>query len=143
MNTSNDSPSAMSWGRFALVGLATVIAAVVATLIVYYIGGAIVAYDPTFVVLATNGGTIIFTVTLAVIAVLVYAVVLRFAADPPRTFKIIAAVVLVLSIIPDFTYIPTVPGATTAQALVLVAMHVVAAIVIVGMLTTLAPSRPR
>jgi hypothetical protein len=52
-------------------------------------------------------------------------------------------VVLVLSVIPDFTYIPTVPGATAGQTAILVVMHVVAAGVIVGMLTTLARPQSR
>jgi hypothetical protein len=39
------------------------------------------------------------------------------------------------------TYIPSVPGATSGQTAVLMLMHVVAAIVIVSMLTTL--TRPQ
>ena len=58
-----------------------------------------------------------------------------------RAFAIIAAVVFVITLIPDFTYIPTVPGATAGQTAILVLMHVVAAGVIVGMLTTL--TRPQ
>ena len=53
---------------------------------------------------------------------------------------IIATVVLIVSIVPDLTYIPTVPGATGGQTAILILMHVVAAAVIVGMLTRL--SRP-
>ena len=45
--------------------------------------------------------------------------------------------VLVLSLIPDIAYIPTVPGATAGQTVMLMVMHVVAAVVIVGMLTAL------
>ena len=40
-----------------------------------------------------------------------------------------------VTLIPDFTYIPTVDGASNPQTAVLVAMHVIAAAVIVGMLT--------
>ena len=40
------------------------------------------------------------------------------------------------TLIPDFTYIPTVPGASNAQTAVLVLMHVVAAAVIVRLLTS-------
>jgi hypothetical protein len=45
-------------------------------------------------------------------------------------------VVLILSLIPDLIYIPSVPGATTGQTAVLMVMHVVAAVVIVSVLTT-------
>ncbi len=75
---------------------------------------------------------------LVVVAVILYAALLRFARRPARAFAIVAVVVFVVTTIPDFTYIPTVPGATTGQAAVLVFMHVVAAGVITGMLTRLA-----
>ena len=131
----------INWGRFALVGLGTVVAAVAANVRVYFIGSALVGYDPGFVVLATVWGAGLFTVVPAIVAVLLYAILLRFSSDPARVFTIVAAVVLVLSLIPDITYIPAVPGSSPAQTAVLMVMHVVAAIVIVSMLTKLA--RPR
>ena len=133
---------AVSWGRFALIGVATVIAAVLANFLVYALGSVIVGYDPGFVVLATTGGTILFTVVPAIVAVLLYAVLLRFSGNPSRVFTNIAVVVLAVSLIPDLTYIPSVPGATSGQTAVLMVMHVVAAVVIVSMLTRLTPSRP-
>jgi hypothetical protein len=133
----------VDWGRYALVGIGTVVAAVIANVIVYFIGSALVRYDPQFVVLATVSGTIIFTVVPAIVAVVIYGLLLRFAADPARIFTILAIVVLVVSWIPDLTYIPTVPGSSGAQTAVLMVMHAVAAVVIVSMLTTLThqPSR--
>ena len=125
----------VNWGRYALIALATVVAATIANLIVYYIGGAIVFYDPQFPVLATSGGTIFFTVIPALIAPLLYAPILRFARRPALTFTIIAAIILVISVMPDFTYIPTVPGSSPGQIAILVLMHIVAAVVITGMLT--------
>ena len=134
-------PRAVSWGRFALVGLGAVIAAVLANLLVYLIGSAVVGYDPRFVVLANASGTILFTVVPAIIAVLLYAVLLRFTSNPARIFTNIAIVVLIISLIPDLTYIPSVPGASSGQTAILMLMHVVAAAVIVLMLTTLTRSR--
>jgi len=125
-----------SRGRFARVGLATVVAAVLANVLVYALGAALVGYDPGFVVLANASGTILFTVVPALGAVLLYAALRRFIGTPARVFTIIAAVVLVVSLIPDVTYIPTVPGSTGGQTTILMLMHVVAAGVIVGMLTT-------
>ena len=135
-------PRAFSWGRFALVGLGTVVAAVLANLLVFLIGSVVVGYDPQFVVLANASGTILFTVVPAVVAVLLYAALIRFTSNPARIFTNIAVVVLIISLIPDLTYIPTVPGASTGQTAILMLMHVVAAVVIVSMLTRLTRSRP-
>jgi hypothetical protein len=132
-----------SRGRFALLGLATVMAAVVANVIVYYLGGALVSYDPTFLILQNAGGAISFTVVPAIIAVLLYATLLRYSRNPVRVFTVVSAVVLALSVIPDVTYIPTLAGSSVAQTSVLILMHVVAAGVIVGMLTNYARPQAR
>ncbi len=129
---------AVDRGRFALAGLATVAAAVAANVLVYLAGSALVGYDSRFLPLANAGGTVLFTLVPAIVAVLLYALLLRLGGDPARRFTIVAGVALVLSLIPDFTYIPTVAGATAGQTAILVLMHVVAAGVIVGMLTALA-----
>jgi len=134
-------PRAVNWGRFALVGLGTVVAAVLANLLVYLIGSVVVDYDPQFVVLANPSATILFTVVPAIVAVLLYAALIRFTSNPARIFTNIAVVVLILSLIPDLTYIPSVPGATSGQTAILMVMRVVAAVVIVSMLTTL--TRPQ
>src|SRR5436305_1374999 len=123
-------------GRFARIGLATVAAAVIANAIVYYMGGAVIAYDPQFLPLTNVSGAIVFTLPAAIVAVLLYAALLRFAGNPERTFTIISAVVFIVTLIPDFTLIPTTPGVTAAQTAILVLMHIVAAGVIVRMLTT-------
>jgi hypothetical protein len=132
---------AFSWGRFASVGLGTVVAAVLANLVVYLIGSVVVGYDPQFVVLANASGTILFTVVPAIVAVLLYAALMRFTSNPARIFTNIAVVVLIVSWIPDLTYIPSVPGASSGQTAILMLMHVVAAVVIVSMLTRLTRSQ--
>lgn len=132
--------STVSRGRYALIGLGTLAAAVIANLVVYALGSAVVGYDPGFVVLANAGGTILFTVVPAIVAVLLYAALMRFTSNPARIFTNIAVVVLILSLIPDLTYIPSVPGASSGQTAVLMVMHVVAAVVITSMLTTLTRS---
>jgi hypothetical protein len=131
----------VSRGRFALVGLATVAAAVIANLLVYALGSVIVGYDPQFIILANASGTILFTVVPAIIAVLFYAALMRFSSNPARIFTNIAVVVLAVSLIPDLTYIPSVPGATSGQTAILMVMHVVAAGVIVWMLTNFTRTR--
>lgn len=131
----------VSRGRFALVGFATVVVATLVNLLVYFVGDAAIGYDSDFVVLATVGGTVFWTVLLGIGAVLVYAALLRFSRNPARTFTIVSVVALILSIIPDFTYIPTVEGSSNPQIAILILMHFVAAGVIVWMLTAL--TRPQ
>ena len=69
-------------------------------------------------------------------AVLLYAGLLRFTRHAAGIFTVIAGLVFVVTLIPDFTYIPTVPGASNGQTAILVLMHVIAAAVIVRLLTS-------
>jgi hypothetical protein len=135
-------PQGIDWGRYAIVALGTIGAALLANILFYFVAGLFVSYNPQFPPLATVGGTIVFTIVPAVVAVVVYALLLRFTRNPERIFTSLAAVVLVLSWIPDLTYIPTVPGASAGQTAVLMLMHLIAAVVIVGMLTRLSRPRP-
>src|SRR3954454_5392227 len=130
-------------GRFALISLGTVAAAVIANLLVYLLGSVVVGYDPQFIILANASGTILFTVVPAIVAVLLYAALMRFTSNPARIFTNVAVVVLIASLIPDLTYIPSLPGATPGQTAVLMLMHVVAASVIVWMRTTLTSREAR
>jgi hypothetical protein len=125
-----------NWARFALLGLGTVVASVAANAVFYFVGSAIVAYDAEFLPLANVSGAIIFTVMPALVAVLMYAGLLRFTRQPARIFTIISAIVFVVTLIPDVTYVPTVPGSTNEQIAILLIMHAIAAGVIVRMLTT-------
>jgi tryptophan-rich sensory protein len=122
--------------NFALVGARTVVAAAAANALFYFVGNTVVAYDPQFLPLANVSGSIIMTVFPAIVAVLLYAALRRFTRQPARIFTVVSAITFVLSLIPDFTYTPTIPGSTDAQTAILVMMHVIAASVIVRMLTT-------
>jgi hypothetical protein len=132
-----------SWGRYALRGIGTIVAAVLANTLFYYLGGALVAYDPDFIVLSNPSGAAIFTVVPAIVAVLLYAGLVRLTTHPAGIFTVISAITFVVTLIPDFTYIPTVPGASNAQTAVLVLMHVIAAAVIVRLLTSTPARRAR
>jgi hypothetical protein len=128
--------SAFSWARFALLGLGAVVASVAANTLFYYVGNVFVAYDAEFLPLSDVSGAVIFTVFFAICAVLVYAGLQRLTRNPARIFTIISAIVFVVTAIPDVTYVPTVPGSTNAQIAILLIMHVIAAGVIVRMLTS-------
>ena len=126
-------------GRFAKVGLATIVAATLANALVYVAGDAVVGYNPDFVILSNVSGVVIITLAAAVVAVLLYGALRRWTGNPARIFAVISAIVFVVTTVPDFTYIPGVEGASNGQIAVLVLMHVTAAAVIVPMLTKLAP----
>ena len=64
-------------------------------------------------------------------------------AIPRAIFTVISAIVFVVTLIPDFTYIPTVPGSSNGQTAILVLMHVIAASVIVRLLTGTPARQPR
>ena len=125
-------------GHFTKIGLATVAAAVLANALFYFIARAFVTYDPDFIILSNVSGAVIFTAFFAIAAVAVYAGLVRFTDNAVRNFKVIAAVFLVVSIVPDYTMILDEPGTSLGQATVLALMHVIAAAVIVPMLTVLA-----
>ena len=122
---------------FARIGALTVLAAVLANVLVYFLGDLVVRYDSDFLVLNNPSGVALFTFVASVGAVLVYGGLLRYAANPVRAFYAISAVVFVVTTIPDFVYIPSQDGASNGQTAILVLTHIVAAGVIVGMLTKL------
>jgi hypothetical protein len=85
---------------------------------------------------AMQYGPVTFLTTVGVVgATLVYGLLVRFSSNPERLFTIVAAVVLVLSLIPDAVVIPNQPGGSLAAGAVLGAMHVTTAVVCVVVLT--------
>jgi len=126
-----------TWGRYARAGLLTIGAAVAASAVFFYAAQVGVRYDPAFLPLANVSAPIIFTVVPAVVAVLLYAGLLQFVRKHAATvFAVISAIIFVVTLIPDFTYIPTVDGVSNAEVGVLVAMHAIAAAVITRGLTS-------
>ena len=72
-----------------------------------------------------------------------YAALARFTSRAAAIFTVISAIIFAVTLIPDFTYIPTVPGASNGQTAILVLMHVIAASVIVRLLTSTPARQPR
>ncbi len=123
-----------------LSGLMAVGSALVGTLVVRALAVALLDIPPEFLPLAGPGPVIFFTTVASVAAVGVYAIVRRVALRPNFAFRIIAGVVLVLSIMPDLWLLTegaeeAFPGATPAAVGVLILLHVVAAIAVVWSLT--------
>lgn len=71
----------------------------------------------------------------AVGATIVYGLLQWRSARPNRLFAVITGVVLLLSFVPDVTFLPGRPGATTAGILVLMVMHVTVAGICYAVLT--------
>jgi hypothetical protein len=72
----------------------------------------------------------------AVVAAVLYAALLQFVRKHAAlVFTVISAITFVVTLIPDFTYIPTVDGVSNAEIAVLVVMHAIAAAVITRGLT--------
>lgn len=128
----------VAWGRLVPVGLLAALVAAVANAVVYLVAASAGAMPQEIVVNGQGPITLPVVVALsaqgAVAATIAYALVGRFARRPVRVFRVVAAVVLVLSLVPPFT----ITGAPISMILALELMHVVAAVVIVGLLTTMA-----
>lgn len=123
-----------------VAGLKAVAGALVATQVVRALAVAVLDIPPEFQPLRGPGPVVFFTGISAVVAVGVYAVVRRVALRPAFAFRWIAGVVLVLSIMPDMWLLTDAaadafPGATPTAVLVLIALHVTAAVPIVWFLT--------
>jgi tryptophan-rich sensory protein len=130
--------SSFSWGRYARTGLLTIGASVVANAVFFYAAQVGVQYDPAFLPLGNVSAPIIFTVFPAVVAALLYAGLLQFVRKHAATvFTVISAITFVVTLVPDFTYIPTVNGVSNGEIGVLVVMHAIAAAVITRGLTSI------
>jgi hypothetical protein len=130
--------------RFKLwwVGVLAIITSVAANLLVLMLAVTILGISPNFEELNGDGAviTVISLTALGVLgAVIVFALLQRFARRPILMFKRIAAVALVLSFVPDvLLLVASEPGTTLASVGVLMSMHVVTWAISVGMLITLA-----
>jgi hypothetical protein len=126
--------------RLWWVGLLAIIASVAANVLVRLLAVATLDISPDFVALSGYGAVISLTTFGVLGAVIVFALLARFARRPILMFKRIAAVALVLSLVPDLLLlVASVPGATAVSVGVLMVMHVMAWAISVDMLTTLAP----
>lgn len=131
-------------GRLLWVGPLTVVVAVAVNLLVRALLLAVLPISPEFPPFGI-GSVIAFTAVGVALAVAVFAVLSRVSRRPVRTFRIVAIVALLLSIIPNVVGVvnPTAlplpfTGATSTAFAGLIAFHVVAALISIAMLTTLA-----
>ncbi|WP_222919841.1 DUF6069 family protein [Natrinema sp. SYSU A 869] len=86
--------------------------------------------------MALNYGPVSLFTTLGVVgAAVTYGILTRVTDNPDRLFAAVAAVVLLVSLVPDFTVIPSEPGGSLVSGTILGAMHVITAVICVGVLT--------
>ncbi len=132
---------AVDRARLRWVGPLTVAVAVIGNLIVRTLGVNLFAISDTFLALNVPP-TILFTLAGVLGAIGVFAWLGRRSPRPISRFTRVAAVVLVLSLVPDLGLLAApLAGTSLAAVGVLMVEHVVAAAVSVGLLTTLARAR--
>ena len=117
------------------------VAAAVGNAVVYFVASALGAMPQDFVVQGSGPITLAPVVLSSLIgaagAAVIFAVVVLLSRRPIWTFRIVAVVALVLSFVTPLTL----PGAPLSLILTLELMHVVAAVIITGVLTTLARAK--
>jgi Family of unknown function (DUF6069) len=118
-------------------GPLTVLASIIGVLIVRRVAIAIL-HPPYAPGLAMIMIPIVLTVILCTTAVLVFALVGRFAKNPVRAYIIISSIFLVISFLPDIAAVSaSMPGAGWPYSITLMIMHVVAGFITVYMLIKL------
>ncbi|GHO47746.1 DUF6069 family protein [Ktedonospora formicarum] len=133
--------------RTFIVGVLTVVAALVANLVIRALAFAIWPISPIFLPLKiTSIGA--FTIVLVGGSALIYMLVSRFSRQPTRIFTCIALIALLLSCVPNALLFlnPDTrmwPGITPLAITILIVLHVVDAIIVIMMLTRFAPSKGR
>ena len=131
------SASSIQLKKLWWAGPLTVFAAILGVLIVRAISMTILPapYAPGLSMIMLP---IILTLILCTGAVLVFALVGRFAKNPVRTYLMISSVFLVISFLPDLgTVSAPFPGAGWPYSITLMIMHIVAGFITVYMLIKL------
>lgn len=121
--------------KFLKAFLAALIGSVAANVAVISVLGPLVNNPANPIMALTPSAVAIFTTAGAIGATIVYAIMRALMARPQKAFVWVSAVVLIASFIPDYMIIgqSTGPfaGTTLSGGLVLMLLHVIAAVIIV------------
>ena len=131
------STSSIELKKLWWVGPLTVLAAIIGVLIVRGIARTILTppYAPGLEMIALP---IVLTLILCIGAVVVFALVGRFAKNPVSTYIIISSIFLAISFLPDIAVASApFPGAGWPYSITLMIMHIVAGSITVYMLIKL------
>jgi hypothetical protein len=126
------SQSQLDRNQWVLLGVVAAVVSVIAVLVTQAVAMAVWPEIALFKPLDSYPRTAIFTLVPAVAATAIFAWLAGRSAQPEPTFLKLAAVVLVLSIIPD--YLLPVAHKTFLASSVTAFLHVVAAVITVGVL---------
>ena len=118
--------------QWALLGVAAAVVSVTAALLTQAVALAVWPDIALFKPLDSYPRSAIFTLIPAVIATAIFAWLVERRAEPERAFLKLAAVVLLVSVIPD--YLLPVEHKTFLASSVTAFLHVVAAVATVGVL---------
>jgi hypothetical protein len=141
-NSTTTPTERITLGRLWWVSLLAGVVTAVVNAVIFFIASAAGAIPSTVLVPGMNLPVTVVPVILqsfvpAILAGVLLALLNRFTRRPVRIFRIIAAVLLVIS----FANPLTIPDAPLSMVLALNFMHIVAAAIITGMLTTMPVER--
>ena len=125
-----------AFGRLWRVGLLTILVAVIMNTLISLLAKALFPVAPTFMPLQATG-FIPSTVIGVTGAVIVFALIIRWAKNPVRMFQRVAVTVLIISLIPDLL-LPSLqlyPGTTFPEVGALLLMHIATACICIGILS--------
>ncbi|MEK7325617.1 MAG: DUF6069 family protein [Chloroflexota bacterium] len=128
-------------GKLLWVGPLAIVASVAANLVLRFIAVAALNPPAEFMPLTVAQPGVLTVVGVA-LAVVVFAIVSRFARNPLRAYQIVAAVALLVSFVPDILLLVNAnsapfPGVNLGTIGALMLMHVAAWAITVTMLTRL------
>ena len=127
----------IAFGRLWWVGLLTIIAAVVVNTLILVLAKALFPVAPTFLPLQMY--FLPFTVFGSLGAIIVFALLGRFARRPISTFRRTVWIVLLVTFIPDLLvgFLRPYPGTTPLEVGTLMLMHLATAMICLNALTRL------
>jgi hypothetical protein len=141
-DTSTQTAERVSLARLLWVGPLTIVAAVVANVAFVAVANPLFGVGPDFPAL-TREAVAAFTAVGVLLAVVVFALVARFARRPISLYRRVAIIALALSFIPDVA-LGVLPGPVPVgprEVVLLMATHVIAAALAIGLLTSLTAER--
>jgi hypothetical protein len=122
-------------GRNSLLAIGL---SIVANLILYYLALAVAPSVGEFSMLGPIN-VVASTVVYLLFAILAFILVNRFSSTPVRTYRIVAAIALLLSLLPPISAglggIPNIPPASPATVITFILMHLTSAAITIWALT--------
>ena len=125
----------MAWNQLLLAALIAIVGSVIVNTVIRAIALALLPIPAGFIQLQMPPIIIAFTIFGTIGATIVFALINRFARNPIRLFRIVALVVLVLTLIPDLLLLSS-PTANLVSVATLMVMHVVTCLICIGAFTT-------